>query len=120
MRKARLRRDGLKRSSLENGAGEGRAEEAGQRGRRSWVGQMRRAVLMRKRSESRKDFETLARNWNPGAGRQSSSPKARKPLPHPCLGRLLPRADACALSYLAHSVCSFWTSSSGHQQRTLA
>lgn len=47
MRKARLRRDGLKRSSLENGAGEGPAEEAGQRGRRSWVGQMRRAVLMR-------------------------------------------------------------------------
>lgn len=47
MRTARLRRDGLTRSSLENGAGEGRAEEAGQRGSRSWVGQMRRAVPMR-------------------------------------------------------------------------
>lgn len=129
------RQAGLKRRSSEEGsAKEGRAEEeqpgeqswgrAGSGGRAPWKTELGRADeeggTDEGRSESRKEFETLARNWNPGAGRQGSSPKARKPLSHPCLGRLLPRADACALSYLAHSVCSFWTSNSGHQRRTLA
>lgn len=99
-------------------------EKGGLRRRAAWKTELGRADeeggTDEGRSESRREFETHGRNWNPGARRQSSSPKAPKPLPHSCLGPPLPPAEACALSYLAHSVCSFWTSNSGHQQRTLA
>lgn len=54
-----------------------------------------------RRSESQQEFEKHRRNWNPGARKQGSSPKARKLLPHPSLGPPLPPADACAVSYLA-------------------
>lgn len=81
IRKAGLRR----RSSVEDRARVGSSEEGDTEGH----------------SVSRKEFEKYRRKWDPRARRQGSPPKARKLLPHPCLGPPLPPADACAVSYLA-------------------